>query len=42
MTRRRYEIYDVFTDRTLAGNPLAIVHDVEGLSGEAMQAIAAE
>ena len=42
MAPRRYQIYDVFTDRALAGNPLAIVHDCEGLSGEAMQAIAAE
>ncbi len=42
MAQRRYEIYDVFTDRALAGNPLAIVHDCEGLDTVAMQAIAAE
>ncbi|PSM17846.1 PhzF family phenazine biosynthesis protein [Nitratireductor sp. StC3] len=42
MAARRYEIYDVFTDRALAGNPLAIVRDSDGLTGEAMQAIAAE
>jgi trans-2,3-dihydro-3-hydroxyanthranilate isomerase len=39
---RRYKIYDVFTDRPLAGNPLAIVLDAEGLDGAAMQAIARE
>ena len=40
--QRRYAIWDVFTDRPLAGNPLAVVLDSEGLSTEAMQAIAAE
>lgn len=39
---RAYSIYDVFTDSKLAGNPLAVVFDSEGLSSEAMQAIAAE
>lgn len=42
MTKRRYQIYDVFTDRVLAGNPLAVVHDCEGLDAEAMQRIARE
>lgn len=42
MSGRRYEVYDVFTDRRLAGNPLAVVLDAEGLDGAAMQAIAAE
>lgn len=42
MAGRRYEIYDVFTDRALAGNPLAIVRDSDGLDGIAMQAVAAE
>ena len=42
MAARRYEIYDVFTDSALAGNPLAIVHESAGLSGDAMQTIAAE
>ncbi len=42
MVDRRYEILDVFTDRPLAGNPLAIVHDCDGLDGAAMQAIARE
>jgi len=42
MSGRRYQIYDVFTDRPLAGNPLAIVHDCDGLDSEAMQRIARE
>jgi trans-2,3-dihydro-3-hydroxyanthranilate isomerase len=40
--KRRYQIYDVFTDRALAGNPLAIVHDCEDLDTAAMQKIARE
>ena len=39
---RRYAVYDVFTDRRLAGNPLAVVFDAEGLGDAAMQAIARE
>ncbi|MCJ8518342.1 trans-2,3-dihydro-3-hydroxyanthranilate isomerase [Pseudorhizobium tarimense] len=39
---RRYGIYDVFTDKMLAGNPLAVIFDGEGLDDEAMQAIARE
>lgn len=39
---RAYSIYDVFTDRKLAGNPLAVLFDCDGLTDEAMQAIAAE
>lgn len=39
---RRYAIYDVFTDRRLSGNPLAVVFDTDGLSDEAMQAITRE
>jgi trans-2,3-dihydro-3-hydroxyanthranilate isomerase len=42
VSRRRYCIYDVFTDRPLAGNPLAIVLDADDLDKEAMQAIARE
>ncbi|WP_421089346.1 PhzF family phenazine biosynthesis protein [Pseudochrobactrum sp. MP213Fo] len=42
MQGRFYEIYDVFTDKPLAGNPLAIVHDSEGLDDATMQAIARE
>ncbi len=39
---RRYAIYDVFTDRALAGNPLAVVFDGDGLDDLRMQAIAGE
>lgn len=39
---RRYAILDVFTDRPLAGNPLAVVLDGEGLADAQMQAIARE
>ncbi|WP_128291583.1 PhzF family phenazine biosynthesis protein [Afifella aestuarii] len=39
---RRYQIYDVFTDKALAGNPLAIVMDADGLETSQMQAIARE
>src|SRR5690554_7241025 len=39
---RRYAVLDVFTNRVLAGNPLAVVLDGEGLSDERMQAIARE
>ena len=37
-----YEIYDVFTDVALAGNPLAIVHGAEMFPIERMQAVARE
>jgi len=39
---RRYAIYDVFTDTRLAGNPLAVVFDAEGLGDDVMQRIAGE
>lgn len=39
---RRYAVLDVFADRPLAGNPLAVVFDAEGLDTTAMQAIARE
>jgi len=39
---RRYVILDVFSDRPLAGNPLAVVLDGGGLNDEQMQAIARE
>jgi trans-2,3-dihydro-3-hydroxyanthranilate isomerase len=39
---RRYVVWDVFTDKALRGNPLAIVLDSQGLSAAEMQAIAAE
>jgi trans-2,3-dihydro-3-hydroxyanthranilate isomerase len=39
---RRFETLDVFTETALAGNPLAVVLDAEGLDEARMQAIAAE
>ena len=39
---RRYAIWDVFTARPLAGNPLAVVLDASGLTDEQMRAIARE
>jgi trans-2,3-dihydro-3-hydroxyanthranilate isomerase len=41
MTRRFFTL-DVFTDEPLAGNPLAVVLDADGLSDARMQAIARE
>lgn len=41
MTRRRYTVVDVFTDRPLQGNPLA-VFDGKGLDDELMQRTARE
>jgi trans-2,3-dihydro-3-hydroxyanthranilate isomerase len=40
--KRRYVTVDVFTDRPLGGNPLAVVLDAEGLSTAQMQAVARE
>ncbi len=42
MINRRYTIYDVFTEKALGGNPLAVVFDAEGLDTAAMQRIAGE
>lgn len=42
MAARNYLIYDVFTGDRLAGNPLAVVLDCEGLDLDAMQRIARE
>src|SRR5215210_7857419 len=39
---RRFVTLDVFTTRALAGNPLAVVLDAEGLDTAAMQKIAGE
>ena len=39
---RKYFIYDVFTQERLAGNPLAVVIESDGLDTSAMQAIARE
>jgi trans-2,3-dihydro-3-hydroxyanthranilate isomerase len=40
--RRSFSTLDVFTDVALAGNPLAVVLDCEGLDAARMQAIARE
>lgn len=40
--KRAYNVLDVFTDTPLSGNPLAVVHDSDGLDTEAMQKIAGE
>lgn len=42
MKGRSYAVYDVFTDKVLTGNPLAVVFDTDGLDTAAMQAIARE
>ena len=42
MSEYIYLVYDVFADKRLAGNPLAIVLDAEGLGNDTMQAIARE
>ena len=39
---RRFQTLDVFTEAALAGNPLAVVLDAEGLDDARMQAVAAE
>jgi len=39
-TTRRFTQLDVFTDRALLGNPLAVVHDAQGLSDDQMAAFA--
>jgi trans-2,3-dihydro-3-hydroxyanthranilate isomerase len=40
--RLPYAVLDVFTDRPLAGNQLAVIMDADGLAQETMQALAAE
>ena len=40
MTARRFTQVDVFTDTPLLGNPLAVVHDAQGLSDAQMAAFA--
>ena len=37
-----YQLWDVFTDTALAGNPLAVIPDASGLSDAQMQAVAKE
>lgn len=41
-SRRRFVLLDVFADRPLAGNPLAVFPEAEGLDAAAMQALARE
>jgi trans-2,3-dihydro-3-hydroxyanthranilate isomerase len=40
--RYRYAMLDVFTETPLAGNPLAVVFDADGMTPERMQAVARE
>ena len=42
MPKRRFAVYDVFSSERLAGNPLAVVFDTEGLDEGLMQRIAGE
>lgn len=42
MTKLRYSLVDVFTNRAFGGNPLAVFTDARGLPPETMQAIAKE
>ena len=42
MTRARFVLVDVFADRTLAGNPLAVFPEAGGLPEDALQAVARE
>jgi trans-2,3-dihydro-3-hydroxyanthranilate isomerase len=39
---RRYTLVDVFTSTRLQGNPLAVVHDADGVPGAVMHAFARE
>ena len=41
-TAHRYVVADVFTDRPLTGNPLAVFTDGRGLDDETMQRVARE
>ena len=42
MATFQFRQVDVFTDRPLSGNPLAVVLDADGMSAATMQAVAAE
>jgi trans-2,3-dihydro-3-hydroxyanthranilate isomerase len=42
MRKLAYALVDVFTDRALAGNPLAVFTNATGLAAETMQALARE
>jgi len=41
-TRLEYDVVDVFAERAYEGNPLAVVHDSQGLTTDQLQAIANE
>ena len=40
--RYEYEVWDVFTERALGGNPLALLPDARGLDDASLQAVARE
>ena len=40
--KRRFVLVDVFADRPLAGNPLAVFPEADGLPPESLQALARE
>lgn len=42
MAALRFDVVDVFAERPFTGNPLAVVHGADGLSGAQMQALARE
>ena len=42
MRRLHYHLVDVFTDRAFGGNPLAVITNGRGVSGETMQSVAKE
>ncbi|MEM9734619.1 MAG: PhzF family phenazine biosynthesis protein [Pseudomonadota bacterium] len=42
MAQYKFEILDVFTDQSRAGNQLAVVHGADGLDQETMQSVARE
>jgi trans-2,3-dihydro-3-hydroxyanthranilate isomerase len=42
VARRGFTLLDVFTDRPLEGNGLAVVHDADGLDDATMLAFARE
>ena len=42
MRRLHYHLVDVFTDRAFGGNPLAVITNGRGVSGETMQLVAKE
>jgi PhzF family phenazine biosynthesis protein len=41
MSTHKFKQVDVFTDRALSGNPVAVIFDADGMTGAEMQAVAA-